>query len=183
MAEDNTSSDSLPERGRRFTRAFASPDSLWRRAVLPGLHAWRPRTATNSPSLSPREVGATGEKTAESFLKRRGYKILARNVRSRYGEIDIIARKDRGLVFVEVRTRRGSAFGTPEESVTSAKRERLVALAESYLQSLEKMPSSWRIDLVAVELDREGRTSTVRHIENVVEGGCWRESWADRASA
>jgi putative endonuclease len=173
----------LAERIKRFARMSASPDSMWRRAGLQGRHARRPPTVTTSAPLSRREVGATGEKTAESFLKRRGYKILERNVRSRYGEIDIIAREDRCLVFVEVRTRRGSEFGTPEESVTSAKRGRLVALAESYLQSLEKMPSSWRIDLVAVELDREGRTSTVRHIENVVEGGCWRESWADRASA
>ena len=109
-----------------------------------------------------------GERTAESFLTRRGYKILGRNYRSRYGEIDIIAREDQCLVFVEVRTRRGSEFGTPEESVTRAKRDRLVALAESYLQSLEKMPSSWRIDLVAIELDRDGRTPTIRHIENAV---------------
>jgi putative endonuclease len=169
VEEDNASSDSFSERIRRFALTSANPASVWRRAGLPGLHSRNPQTVIAGAPLSRREVGARGEKTAALFLKRRGYRILEQNFRSRYGEIDIIAKKDRCLVFVEVRTRRGGEFGTPEESVTPAKRERLAALAESYLQSLERMPSSWRIDLVAVELAGDGRTSRVRHIENAVD--------------
>ena len=161
--------DSLPERIRRYALRSGRPASASRRAGLPGLHPPNPHTMSASAPLSRREVGAIGEKTAALFLRRHGFKIVEQNVRSRYGEIDIIARKDRCLVFVEVRTRRGSEFGTPEESVTPAKRERLVALAESYLQSLERMPPSWRIDLVAVELARDGRSSRVRHIENAID--------------
>lgn len=169
MAEDKRSPDSFPERIRRFALTSANPASVWHRAGLPGLRCRNPKTAKPGIPPSRREVGARGEKTAALFLKRRGYRILEQNVRSRYGEIDIIARKDECLVFVEVRTRRGTGFGTPEESVTPTKRERLVALAERYLQGLERQPPSWRIDLVAVELARDGRTSTVRHIENAID--------------
>ena len=118
--------------------------------------------------LKRKEVGAIGEKLAVDFLKKRGYKILQRNYRCREGEIDIIAQKDEFLVFVEVRTKKNPAFGTPEESVTLSKREKLISLANAYIQAYNKPPQSWRIDVVAVELTPDNRVSRLEHIENAV---------------
>jgi putative endonuclease len=114
------------------------------------------------------EVGARGEKLAAEFLKKRGYKILKRNFRCREGEIDIIAQQGGCLVFVEVRTKKGSGFGTPEESVTLSKREKLISLANAYLQACDNPPASWRIDVVAVELTPDNKVSRLEHIENAV---------------
>jgi putative endonuclease len=123
-----------------------------------------------SKDTSPKrkETGAIGEKLAADFLKRHGYKIIQRNFRCREGEIDIIAQKGDSLVFVEVRTKKNIAFGTPEESVTLSKREKLISLANAYLQACDKLPQSWRIDVVAVELTRDNRVSRLEHIENAV---------------
>jgi len=115
-----------------------------------------------------KETGAIGERLAADYLKRHGYKIIQRNFRCREGEIDIIARKDESLVFVEVRTKKNKAFGTPEESVTLSKREKLIHLAYSYLQACDKLPQSWRIDVVAVELTPDNRLLRLEHIENAV---------------
>ncbi len=115
-----------------------------------------------------KEVGAIGEKLAADYLKKRGYKIIQRNYRCREGEIDIIAQKGEFLVFVEVRTKKNTAFGTPEESVTLSKREKLISLADAYLQTLRNQPSSWRIDVVAVELTPDNRVSRLEHIENAI---------------
>jgi putative endonuclease len=125
-------------------------------------------TVARGGPLTRREVGAKGEKLAVDFLKGLGYEILERNFRCRQGEIDIIARHDGCLVFIEVRTKKSSDFGTPEESVTSSKKEKLIALAEAYLQTLDSPPLSWRIDVVAVELSPNGEISRLEHIENAV---------------
>ena len=118
--------------------------------------------------LKRKEVGAIGEKLAADLLKKRGYKIIQRNFRCREGEIDIIAQKDECIVFVEVRTKKNTAFGTPEESVTLSKREKLISLANAYIQAYNKPPQSWRIDVVAVELTPDNRVSRLEHIENAV---------------
>ena len=115
-----------------------------------------------------KEIGAIGEKLAADYLKKRDYKIIERNVRCREGEIDIIAQKSDCLVFVEVRTKRNITFGTPEESVTLSKREKLISLADAYLQSCDKTPISWRIDVVAVELGPNNKVSRLEHIENAI---------------
>jgi len=115
-----------------------------------------------------KDVGALGEKLAADYLKKHGYKIIQKNFRCREGEIDIITQKGECLVFVEVRTKRNAAFGTPEESVTLSKREKLISLADIYLQAYDKPPASWRIDVVAVELGPNNRVSRLEHIENAV---------------
>ena len=119
-------------------------------------------------SLSRRQRGDIGEKLARQHLQRLGYKILETNLRSREGEIDIIAQDKEELVFVEVRTRASDEFGTPEESVTPAKKEKLISLALAYLQTHPHLPSLWRIDVVAVELDREGKASRIELIQNAI---------------
>ena len=114
-----------------------------------------------------RETGAKGEDIAEKHLRRLGYSIVERNYRCREGEIDIIAWQDDCLVFVEVKTRTGGGFGTPEESVTPLKQERLALLADAYIQGLGEPPEFWRIDVVGVELGSGGRVVRLEHIENV----------------
>lgn len=91
--------------------------------------------------------------------------VLERNVRSRLGELDLVARDGDTLVFVEVKTRRDDAFAAPELSVTAAKRRKLVRLAEAYLQRLPGPPPPCRFDVVAVLLP-DGRPPEVRHIRD-----------------
>ena len=118
--------------------------------------------------IGRRETGAQGEKIAVNYLKRKGYRIRERNFRCREGEIDIVAEKGGFLVFVEVRTKRDTSFGTPEESITASKKDKLIALAQIYIESHAGLPSSWRIDVVAIELDKRGKVSRLRLIKNAI---------------
>ncbi len=119
--------------------------------------------------MKRRDVGILGEKLARDFLKKRGYHVWETNYRCPEGEIDIIARDKDCLVFVEVRAKTSTQFGTPEESITPAKRRRLTAVTAHYRQTHSNLPSSWRIDVVAVELDRQGKASRIELIENAVD--------------
>ena len=120
---------------------------------------------------SPRQgLGRRGEELARRRLESLGYVVLARNHRTKQGEIDLVASHDGTLVFVEVRTKRGGSFGSPEESITPSKRARLIASAQEYVADHDVAGRHWRIDLVAVELDSSGRLRRVEVIENAVEG-------------
>ena len=112
-------------------------------------------------------LGQSGEAAAQDFLERQGYTILDTNYRCPWGEVDIVASQGDVLVFVEVRARRGGAMGSPEESVTPAKGRRLIMTAQHYLQSHPGHPD-WRIDLVAVRMDRTGRVQRVSLVQNAV---------------
>ena len=116
-----------------------------------------------------RGLGRHGEELAAQHLMAKGYEIVARNWRCPSGELDLVAREGDSLAFVEVRTRRGRALGTPEESVTAAKQARLVDLVEAYVQEHDWM-GAYRIDVVAIELDRRGRLLRLDHYENAVTG-------------
>ncbi|MCH8989831.1 MAG: YraN family protein [Chloroflexi bacterium] len=113
-------------------------------------------------------LGQWGEGHARRYLEGKGYTVEATNYRSRWGEVDIVARHGEELVFIEVRTRRGAAFGTPEESVTAAKSRRLIATAQDYLQTHGLEQSQWRVDLVSIRLDTAGKLLGVNHLENAV---------------
>jgi putative endonuclease len=119
--------------------------------------------------MDRQEVGKLGEEAARKFLKKRGYRIHETGFRCRHGEIDIIAQKKDYLVFVEVRTKGNLEFGTPEESITRAKKEKLIASALTYTNTHQKLPPLWRIDVVAIELDGKGKTTRIELIENAVE--------------
>ena len=119
--------------------------------------------------MNRQEVGKLGEKAARKFLKKRGYRIRETGFRCPRGEIDIIAQRKDYLVFVEVRTKSSLDFGTPEESITQAKKEKLVALALTYTSTHQNLSPLWRIDVVAIELDDKGKTQRIEHIENAVE--------------
>jgi putative endonuclease len=125
---------------------------------------------SRSSAAYKRQLGRLGEELAAAYLQQQGYVILARNWRCPVGEIDIVAREGEFLTFVEVRTRRGDRFGTPEESITPTKQAKLVELAQTYLQEACLPKQSWRIDVVAVEMDRQGRQKRLNLIRNAVWG-------------
>ncbi|MCJ7743830.1 MAG: YraN family protein [Dehalococcoidales bacterium] len=118
--------------------------------------------------MKRRDTGILGEKIARDFLKKRGFRILETNYRCPEGEIDIVARQKDSLVFVEVRTKTSREFGSPEESITLAKKAKMRATAARYLQTHQNLPPSWRLDVVAVELGPKGKPGRVELIENAV---------------
>lgn len=118
--------------------------------------------------MNRRQLGILGEKLAQEHLKKLGYRLRQFNFRCAEGEIDIVAEQDDYLVFVEVRTKSGPAFGTPEESITASKKEKLIATAQTYLEAHEQQLSFWRIDVVAVELEPGGKLKRIEVIQNAV---------------
>jgi putative endonuclease len=99
--------------------------------------------------------GASAEDAAARFLASRGMKLLERNYRCRFGEIDLVARDGKTLVFVEVRYRRNAAFGGAIESITPAKREKLLKAARHYMASRNTFPAC-RFDAVLLNGDTGG---------------------------
>jgi putative endonuclease len=119
--------------------------------------------------MSRRELGNEGEKLACGALKKKGYRIVEKNYRCLYGEIDIIATQKDCLVFIEVRSKSGTSFGLPEESITSQKKQRLVSTAMYYLGAHEEATGDWRIDFVAIEFDESGKKARrIEIIENAL---------------
>ncbi len=114
-------------------------------------------------------LGQRGEQVAAQYLIDHGYAIRARNWRCAVGEIDLVTEKDGVLIFVEVRTRRGDRLGTPEESITPAKRARLIAAAQTYLDEHGQADRDWRIDVVAIEIGSRGEVKRCTLIENAIE--------------
>ena len=103
-------------------------------------------------------LGAWGEDQAVSFLRKQGMKILARNYRAPVGEIDIIARWRKNLVFIEVKTRRGTAFGTPQEAVGQRKQQQIIRTAQWYLGQGKQGNLQPRFDVVAIICQADGAT-------------------------
>lgn len=108
------------------------------------------RSRSPADRAAARSDGARAEDRACAFLESRGLRIVARNVRSRFGEIDVVAREGDALVFVEVRLRRSRAYGGAAASITAAKRARMVAAAQTYLATLDHTPAC-RIDAVLLD--------------------------------
>ena len=98
-----------------------------------------------------RNLGIRGEKIAAEYLEKNGYKILDRNVRTSFGEIDIAAVKNDIYIFVEVKTRKTKTFGYPEESITQTKRDHMINSAREYLLTHASDDSGWQIDVISIE--------------------------------
>ena len=103
-------------------------------------------------TLGRKKLGAKGESIAVSFLQNAGYRIVERNYRVRLGEIDIIAEEGGYLVFIEVKTRTDSLYGSPFESVTRQKQRQLSKVALAYMSKLGCHDRPARFDVVAVKL-------------------------------
>ena len=116
-----------------------------------------------------KNLGSHGENLAAEFLKRRGYRILQRNFRLKFGEIDIVAQEGDTICFVEVRTKTTEEMGTPFESITSFKQRKLSKLALAYLKNQYKsVEVRARFDVVAV-VAQEGKEEKVELIKNAFE--------------
>ncbi len=119
--------------------------------------------------LSPHKqrLGKIGEDLAVEYLRKHGYRILERNFKKRYGELDIIALDGKTLVFVEVKTRIGREFGKPEEAVTPWKLREVIQTAHFYKMLHPELPESLRIDVIGIELDFDETLKYFNHIQNV----------------
>ena len=123
------------------------------------------------PQNRRQRVGAWGEALAAAFFERLGYNVVARNIRTPYGEIDLVVRQpDGGTVFVEVKTRTSGSFGYPEEAVDARKLAHIISSAQAYmLDQPGEAEQSWRIDVVSIQGRPGEKFEDVRieHFENV----------------
>ncbi|HSB03186.1 MAG TPA: YraN family protein [Anaerolineales bacterium] len=111
-------------------------------------------------------IGKWGEEAAAAYLAGRGYEVVARNARTPYGEIDIVAKQADMTIFVEVKTRTSNKMGLPEDSVTLRKQAHMLACAEHY--AAENAIDHWQIDVLAVE-GKVGLKPMITHFENAIQ--------------
>ena len=109
-------------------------------------------------------VGESGEDIAARYLSGRGYRIVEKNWSIREGEIDIIATKDEMLIFIEVKSRRFTGYGTGEEAITPLKKKRLINIAKAYLEYTGRN-CACRFDVISVLFNERGRLKEINHIE------------------
>ena len=101
-------------------------------------------------TFARKALGADGENLAVSFLELKGYQILHRNYRTKLGEIDIIAKDGQYLTFIEVKTRKNLACGSPAQAVTKRKQMQIIAVAEEYLSAFHLHNVAVRFDVVSI---------------------------------
>jgi putative endonuclease len=131
------------------------------------LSAWYHRLVAEKP------LGPRGEAAAARYLKRQGYKIIARGDRSKLGEIDLVAVDGQTVVFVEVKTRQSQEAGHPSEAVDAVKQRRLTRAAVTYLKHHRLLDQPARFDIVAITWP-EGQRPTIEHFKSAFEAvGRW----------
>ena len=119
--------------------------------------------------LDPRKVfGQAGESAAEEYLRRKGYRIVERNLRSPAGELDLVAEDGRVLVFVEVKARRTDAFGGAIQAVDQRKQKKLIQLATQYLARHHVKDRLCRFDVVLLQ-GTDAAGPHIEHIQNAFE--------------
>lgn len=111
--------------------------------------------------------GNKGEGIAAHFLVKKGYRVLVQNFRTKNGEIDIIATKNNTLVFIEVKTRLTTEFGTPLEAITPRKIMVMTRTAEYFKSTHRDLPDLMRLDAIAITLEPDGNVIEIEHIENI----------------
>lgn len=119
-------------------------------------------------SLDRTILGETGESLAAEHLRHKGYIILHRNYRSRSGEIDIIAKHGKILVFAEVKTRRSEHFGSPAAAVTLRKQAQISRVAEEYLARENLFDTAARFDVISIVMP-QGKAAVIEIITNAFE--------------
>jgi len=121
----------------------------------------------NKQATAP--TGRLGESLAVEFLIGQRYAIVEKNYRRSCGEVDIIARDGNTLVFVEVKTRHSTVFGTPFEAVDARKQRQLSRIAQEYLQTHRLSEAPARFDVIAVRLNRDNRPAVIDHMKNAFD--------------
>ena len=131
--------------------------SSWLRRLFPG-----------------RSLGQRGERAAARYLRRRGYRIIARGDRSKWGELDLVAVDGRTVVFVEVKTRDNQDAGHPVEAVGTLKQRKLTRLAVTFLKRHGLLEHAARFDVIAVTWPADSRRPRIEHFKNAFEAmGNW----------
>ncbi len=113
-------------------------------------------------------LGKRGEAIAAGYLKNKGYTILERNWRSPYGEIDLVARLESAMAFIEVKTRASRSLGPPEISITPRKAEHMRQSAEAYIQQHPEANWDWRIDVITIQIRTGNLAPLIDHFENAI---------------
>lgn len=115
------------------------------------------------------QTGAAGERIARHYLRAKGYAIVECNWSTAFGELDIVAKRDDLLVFVEVKTRRGASTESALEAVTAAKHERLLKAVYQYLHERDiDADSQWRLDVIGVAIAANG-PPRIDHVEDAFD--------------
>ena len=112
------------------------------------------------------KIGGLGEDLAVEMLKDKGYKIIERNVESKFGEIDIVAAKKGEVVFVEVRSKTGKDFGLPEETIDFYKKKKLIENAKRYI-NYRGVDNPYRIDVIGIVFSKNKEVLRSRHYKNI----------------
>lgn len=116
------------------------------------------------------QTGRSGEEIARQHLIKKGYQIVQSNFRTKFGEIDIIATKDKKLAFVEVKLKIGEQFGSPEDMINKTKTAKIKRMAEIFLQTNQKIANSYQccqIDAVCIVLNNDLSVKRITHWENI----------------
>jgi putative endonuclease len=116
-------------------------------------------------------VGQAGEAAALAWVRDQGWTVLARDWRARTGQIDIVAEDGETLVLLEVKARRGTGFGLPEEAVDGRKQQKLRSLMETYRLATKRQRQPCRIDVLGLILDERLQVTRCEHIANAVGDG------------
>ena len=111
--------------------------------------------------------GYLGQHFAEKFLTQKGYRIISKNFRCRFGELDLIATYKNTLIFIEVKTRTSQEFGEPQEAVGFYKLRSIIKVGEYFKSLHPKLPEALQIDVVAVSLNAQQKPAKIEHFENV----------------
>ena len=123
--------------------------------------------------MDKKETGRLGEQIAVSYLKKKRYRILDKNYSKnisgiKFGELDIVAKKKKTIIFVEVKTKASFSGIDPEERVNFQKRIRIEKMAEIWLsQHKVKQGTKWQIDVISVSLDLGAKQAKIRHFKNI----------------
>lgn len=113
------------------------------------------------------KVGQFGEGLARDYLVRHGYKIIGENIKVSYKEIDIIAKKQNLIVFIEVKTRTSDKFGFADEAISSKKIKHLKRAIGAYLKSHNSGFQDIRLDLIAIDIDKDKKIAKIKHYKDI----------------
>lgn len=113
------------------------------------------------------EVGKIGEEIAKKFLVEQGYEIIEQNYKTKYAEIDLVAQNPKCLIFVEVRTKIGEIFGTPEETINKSKMRKIWGNAMAYVAT-KKWNGLCRVDAICIVLKPDYSVERLNHYENIL---------------
>ncbi|MCX6790779.1 MAG: YraN family protein [Candidatus Gribaldobacteria bacterium] len=124
---------------------------------------------SKKPFLNPNSLGSLGEKSAEDYLKKKGYRIIEKNYQTKWGELDLITKKGKKIIFVEVKTIQQKQGFQPADQVNFQKGRQLLKMVQIYLAKKKlSFEADYQIDVVAIEVDTAWQVVSLLHLENAL---------------